>query len=85
MARKELYEDVLEEEPPMDCSPQEQKKWEKRLHDSIGWYDFELSKEHYDYDVNLPDGGYTCEDQTQAIILSLLVQINERLKRIEKR
>lgn len=105
--KQELYDDVLEEEPK-DMKSREYKKWEKRLHNSLGWIEPEehhevlLEKSRKDkefgeiklassslnseihWDVNLEDGsGFTCKSQEHAKLLSLLSQVNERLKRIE--
>ena len=103
---KELYEDVLREEP---IDKKEYKKWEKRLHKSIGWVEpeehheviLEKSKKDNEFggiklassplnskihwDVSTGEGGFTCKDQEHAMILSLVLQMNERLKRMEKK
>lgn len=112
--RKELYEDVLAEDPSekkgfnfkAGFQSKEYKRWEQRLHNSIGWTEPE---EHHEvvlekakpgkfgpiklassslgstihWDVNLEEGSFTCKSQEHAHILSLLVQMNERLKRME--
>jgi hypothetical protein len=36
------------------------------------------------YDVKTEDGGMTCEKQEDAVIYSLLLQMNERIKKIER-
>jgi len=37
------------------------------------------------WDVRTEDGGFTCESQEHAELYSYLIQINERLKRIESK
>ena len=96
----EIYEDVLEEEPK---DSKEDRKWEKRLRKSIGWFEPDIKymcacdekgktwkgaeiKKKIVWEVSLGDGaGFTCDKQIEAEILSYLVQINARLKWIEKR
>ena len=101
---KEIYEDVLAEEPDTD-KKKEYNQWEKRLHNSIGWVEpmvqdkvfitpregkqpridsSPLGEQNIVWDVTTENGGFTCDDQEHSNILSLLFQMNERLKRIER-
>jgi len=102
LMKKEIYDDVLLEEPEHDSK--EYKKWEKRLHNSIGWTSSlimdkvfiskkngridssALGEEKEVFDVVTGQGtAFTCEDKEHSEIFSLLVQINERLKKVEKK
>lgn len=102
--RKELYDDVMEEEPQDYDTPQA-KKWSKRLDNSIGRVIIErqgvvfakhdktgklkpcsdVLTDEIVYDVNDEQGAMTCDDQNIAMIYALLVQVNARLKRVEKK
>jgi len=100
MKKIEIYEDVLAEEPDINnLNSKEYKKWEKRLHNSIGWIDIyhknsffvkkgkpissPLDEEKIVYSVRDSDGGgMDFEDQGMSVIYSLLLQVNERLKRL---
>lgn len=102
---KELYEDVLAEEPIADPNNKKYKDWEKRLHKSIGWIEPEERGEFlYErrengkiklnssplsnkivWSIRTEDGSFDCENQENAEILSLVLQMNERLKRMEKK
>lgn len=105
MKKIELYEDVLKEEPKLinaeDVESKEYKKWEKRLHNSVGWIDpmvkdsvfldhngkiasTTLGEPLPAWDVRNSDGGFTCDNQEFAEILSILYQMNERIKKIEE-
>lgn len=103
MKKKELYEDVLDEEPE-DMYSKEHKKWQNRLYKSIGWtYPEEeytcacdkkgktqegvevKEKMKWEVIVDVDYEGFTCNSQIEAETLSYLVQINERLKRLEKK
>ncbi len=62
----------------------------KKLRNSIGWYeirkDINTSDNPYGkdvWDVTIPHGIMAVYSQTHAEILSQLVQIHERIKRIE--
>ena len=84
-------EDVLKEEP-LDTEEHwniRHKKWQKRLHNSVGWVDCREAIPEPDgvWDVRTEsDGsGFECKSQEHAEILSILVQMNERLKRMEEK
>ena len=95
--RKELYEDLLKKEP--EHGTKEYKEWQERLHESIGWsypstqdtvfvdgndvVSSPLGETKTVWDVHLAEGGFTCKDQDTAKLLSLIVQMNERMKRME--
>ena len=107
MTKIELYDDVIEEDPGYEYfkdHPKKYKAWEKRLHNSVGWFDLAkqdmvfieerkgkqpkivstpLGEEKIVYDIRNVDSDFTCKDEEHAQMLSLLFQINVRLKRIE--
>lgn len=89
---KNIYEDVR---------GRKYKRWQNRLHKSAGWVETltkahvfvkngkkasDLLDEEIVWDVCYGDGSaMTVKDQVQAEILSKLVMINERLKRLEEK
>jgi len=82
----EIYEDVLKEEPKFLDKKSHSKfaKWEERSRQSAGWVEPETKGKKVKWDVQFGDGGgFICDRQIEAELLSYLVQINERLKRIE--
>jgi len=80
MKKNELNDDVLDElQDNYECYNDE---LEKRLYYSIGH--IERDDKTIKFNVTTNNGcSFECDNETDANLLSLLVQINERLKRVE--
>lgn len=83
---EELYDDLKDSELDIPL---------ERIRKSIGWVepvdvewnrkDSNIKQQGTEWDVYLGDGSsFTCEEQEHAEMFSYLVQINERLKRLER-
>jgi hypothetical protein len=70
----DIYSDIVDQE----------KVSIKRLRKSIGWVEPTGSVPE-NWDVTIEGGGFSCGTQIEAEILSELVQIHERIKRLEKK
>jgi len=89
MAKMELYSDLLEKiEDEEKRTGKISKVSLNRIRKSIGWVEPVETEDvdaKLDWDVVIPDGGMVVNTQAEAEIISELVQIHERLKRIEKK
>lgn len=93
----ELYADVLDDDPEFGAPKEVERKFDKRLHKSIGWLypgfrewtskdSSEVRVERF-WDVETGGGctEFKEEDEHLARVYSEVIQINHRLKRLEKK
>ena len=76
-----IYEDLLEQEPNI-TDENKWKKWQKELPSSIGYIEM-LDENEFNVVTDVDGQSFVCKTQYNAEVLSLLVQVNERLKRVE--
>ena len=95
-----IYEELLKQEPK-DMNSKEYKKWEKELRKSIGWIELmptarffldekgnpssSSDEENIVWSVQDKEGMMDFQSQEMAVIYSLLLQMNERIKKLENK